>query len=207
MSLTKMMAWLNSVIGYSEKKPLPALRAGRGLLYEAWITSGYTASVRGGILPAPQEYQNPAGRQPGKTHRPTPMIVETTTISRTIPAQPCSLRVDAVLCCQRLDGILGLLEANPGLFAVEFDGLDFLLALHEGEDLAFEAVGIGTRFLRSRAAFLPLACQCRGHGPLNPCPAVLAAVDASRVIVIAESAFRHGLLPGFSPFVLFPFST
>ena len=87
MSLTKMMAWLNSGIGYSEKSPSRP-EARRGLLCEAWITSSYTASVRGGILPAPQEYQNQAGRQPGKTHRPTTMIVETTTISRTIPAQP-----------------------------------------------------------------------------------------------------------------------
>ena len=54
------------------------------------------------------------------------------------------LRVDPVFYGQRFDGIFRLLETNPGLFAVEFDSQDFLLALHEGKDLALNAGRIGT---------------------------------------------------------------
>ena len=73
------------------------------------------------------------------------MIVETTTRSRTIPAQP-ALRADAMLRCQCLDGIFRLLETSPGLFAVEFDSQDFLLVSHEGEDLALKAGRIDTKY-------------------------------------------------------------
>ena len=115
MSLTNTMAWLNLSMRFSsigKKKPTPA-KPGWTYITKTWFTSSYTPSVRGGILPEHQGYQNPAGRQPGKTHTPTPMIVKTMTISRTIPAQPAPFGLMPCFAANASTASLACLRPTP----------------------------------------------------------------------------------------------
>ena len=125
MSLTKMMAWAEFGHWSLRREPLLARRARRGLSCEAWITSGYTASIKCGH-PArapriPESGKPSTGQDPhaddddrgNHDHQ------------QDHPGTTRSLRADPMLRCQCFDGIFRLLETNPGLFSVNLDGRIF----------------------------------------------------------------------------------